>query len=86
MRSFILLFLFACFILEIAEFKIITWGGISSDIPSEMSFYNDLWQSRKTLFLDCKSDYSPPQMKILNMVIHILMHYQQFSFKKTVKM
>ena len=28
----------------------------------------------------------PPQMKILNMVIPILMHYQHFPFKKTVKM
>ena len=28
----------------------------------------------------------PPQMKILNMVIPILMHYQHFLFKKTMKM
>ena len=32
------------------------------------------------------SDNIPPQMKILNMVIPILMHYQHFPFKKTVKM
>ena len=31
------------------------------------------------------SDDIPPQMKILNMVISILMHYLHF-FKKTVKM
>ena len=32
------------------------------------------------------SDDVPPQMKILNMVIPNLMHYQHFPFKKTVKM
>ena len=32
------------------------------------------------------SDDIPPQMRILNMVIPILMHYQHFSFKRTVKM
>ena len=32
------------------------------------------------------SDDIPPQMKILNMVIPILMHYSIFPFKKTVKM
>ena len=32
------------------------------------------------------SDDIPPQMKILNMVIPILMHYQHFPFKNTVKM
>ena len=32
------------------------------------------------------SDDIPPQMKILNMVIPILMHYQHFPFKKTEKM
>ena len=32
------------------------------------------------------SDDIPPQMKILNTVIPILMHYQHFYFKKTVKM
>ena len=32
------------------------------------------------------SDDIPPKMKILNMVIPILMHYQHFPFKKTVKM
>ena len=32
------------------------------------------------------SDDIPPQMNILNMVIPILMHYQHFPFKKTVKM
>ena len=32
------------------------------------------------------SDDIPPQMKILNMVIPILMHYQHFPFKKTRKM
>ena len=32
------------------------------------------------------SDDIAPQMKILNMVIPILMHYLHFSFKKTVKM
>ena len=32
------------------------------------------------------SDDIPPQMKILNMVIPILMHYYQFPFKKTVEM
>ena len=32
------------------------------------------------------SDDIPPQIKILNMVIPILMHYQHFPFKKTVKM
>ena len=35
---------------------------------------------------ECISDDIPPQMKILNMVIHILMHYIHFPFKKTVKM
>ena len=33
-----------------------------------------------------KSDNIPPQMKILNMVIPILVHYLHFLFKKTVKM
>ena len=33
-----------------------------------------------------KSDDIPPQMKILNMIIPILMHYLHFPFKKTVKM
>ena len=32
------------------------------------------------------SDVIPPQMKILNMVIPILMHYYIFPLKKTVKM
>ena len=32
------------------------------------------------------SDDIPLQMKILNMVIPILMHYKHFPFKKTVKM
>ena len=32
------------------------------------------------------SDDIPPHMKLLNMVIPILMHYQHFPFKKTVKM
>ena len=32
------------------------------------------------------SDDIPPQMKILNMVIPILMYYYFFPFKKTVKM
>ena len=32
------------------------------------------------------SDDIPRQMKILNMVIPILMHYQHFPFKQTVKM
>ena len=32
------------------------------------------------------SDDIPLQMKILNMVIPILIHYQHFPFKKTVKM
>ena len=32
------------------------------------------------------SDDIPPQMKILNMVMPILMHYLHFPFKKTVKM
>ena len=32
------------------------------------------------------SDDIPPQMKILNMVIPVLMHYEHFPFKKTVKM
>ena len=31
-------------------------------------------------------DDIPPQMKILNMVIPILMPYKYFPFKKTVKM
>ena len=30
-------------------------------------------------------DDIPPQMKVLNIVIPILMHYQHFPFKKTVK-
>ena len=34
---------------------------------------------------ECIFDDIPPQMKILNMVIPILMHYQHFPFKKTVK-
>ena len=32
------------------------------------------------------SDEIPPQMKILNMVIPILMHYQHFPFKKNSEM
>ena len=32
------------------------------------------------------SDVIPPKMKILNMVVPILMHYQHFPLKKTVKM
>ena len=32
------------------------------------------------------SDDIPPQMKVLNMIISILMQYYYFSFKKTVKM
>ena len=32
------------------------------------------------------SDDIPPQMKILNMVIPILMHYLHFSSKKAMKM
>ena len=32
------------------------------------------------------SDDIPSQMKILNMVIPILMHYKHFPFKKTLKM
>ena len=32
------------------------------------------------------SDDIPPKLKILNIVIPILMHYQHFPFKKTVKM
>ena len=32
------------------------------------------------------SDDIPPQMKILNMVIPILMHYKHFPLKTTVKM
>ena len=32
------------------------------------------------------SDDIPPQMKKLNMVIPILMHYSHFPFKETVKM
>ena len=35
---------------------------------------------------ECISDDIPPQMKILNMVIHILLHYQKLPFKKTVKL
>ena len=31
------------------------------------------------------SDDIPPQMKNLNMVIPILMHFEHFPFKKTVK-
>ena len=32
------------------------------------------------------SDDIPPQMKILNMAIPILMHYYHFPFKETAKM
>ena len=42
-------------------------GGISSDIQSEVEFYN--------MISDRISDDIPPQMKNLNMVIPILMYF-----------
>ena len=38
------------------------------------------------MIYECISDDMSPQVKILNMVIPILMHYLHFPFKKTVKM
>ena len=52
----------------------------------KFSFTATCKRSRKTWFPKRISDNIPPQMKILNMIIPILMHYQHFPFKKTVKM
>ena len=41
---------------------------------------------RRRVISERISDDIPPQMKILNMVIPILMHYQHFPFIKAVKM
>ena len=43
-------------------------------------------RSRKTWFPKRISDNIPPQTKILNIVIPILMHYYHFSFERIVKM
>ena len=58
----------------ITVFKFFIWGGISSDIRSEISFYGDAYA-----ISDRISDDIHPQMKNLNMVIPILMHFLFFT-------
>ena len=47
-------------------FKIFIWGGISSDIRSEILFYGAV---AVKLISNCISDDIPPQMKILKTVV-----------------
>ena len=51
--------------------KIFIWGGISSDIRSEIMFYK---------ISERISDDIPPQMIILNTVFPLLTHISQESF------
>ena len=53
----------------ITIFKIWIWGGISSDIGSEITFYDDAGAELFNVISECISDDIPPQMKILNTVI-----------------
>ena len=65
-------------IYRITVFKIFIWVGISWGIRSEILFYSDLLAEPKNMISEYISDKIPPQMKILNMVIPILMHFCSF--------
>ena len=54
-----------CIRMGITIFNIFTWGGISSDIHSEITFYGYVHASRKNYISDCIStnenfEYSYP--------------------------
>ena len=55
-------------------FKLFIWGGIWSDIRPEILFYVNLSTG---IYHDL-----PPQMKILNMVVLILMYILTFTHQK----
>ena len=59
-------------------FKIFIWGGISLDIWSEILFNVDAGAEPLNVISEHIYDNIPPQMKILNMVITILMYLYSF--------
>ena len=64
--------------LGITVFKIFIWGDISLDIWWEIKFYRDTRAESLNVISDRISDNIPPQLKILNMVFPILMHFCKF--------
>ena len=53
----------------ITIFKIFIWGGISSDVRLESTFYGSTRTLPSNVISDRLSDDIPPKMKILNTVI-----------------
>ena len=58
----------------ITVFKFFFWRD-TSDIRSETEFYGDAQAEPSNVISQRISDYIPPQMKLLNMVIPILMRF-----------
>ena len=62
----------------ITVFKIFIWGGTSLEIWLEIGCYGDERVKPKNKISDLISNDIPPQMKILNMVVPILMLFCSF--------
>ena len=61
-----------CIRMGITIFKILIWGGISSDIRSEITSYDSALASLQNYISDHMSNDIPPQKKILNTVIPLI--------------
>ena len=68
----------------ISVFKFVIWGGISSDIPSEILFYGDALAEPLNIISERISDDIPPQMINLNMAIPILMYFLSFTHQNQI--